>query len=151
MKTYPIFVLLAAFFLTFSACQDDDEPTPSCDYEVAPGTRFFEFEHTSNGETYYAWTADTAVINDALAELQLPEAERRKFINGPIARNPEGCQLNGDWSWYFVAGEWELVEFAIEVCDGNPDFVEENIDEFIRIGRYCPWSAIVKQEVEQPF
>jgi hypothetical protein len=35
-----------------------------------------------------------------------------------------------------------MAEVAIEVCDGLPSYVEENVDEFVdRVGRYCPWAA----------
>jgi hypothetical protein len=35
-----------------------------------------------------------------------------------------------------------MAEFAIEVCDGRPSYVEENVDEFVgTVGRYCPWQA----------
>jgi hypothetical protein len=33
-------------------------------------------------------------------------------------------------------------EAAIELCDGLPSYVEENVDEFVDgVGRYCPWAA----------
>ena len=36
----------------------------------------------------------------------------------------------------------EMAELTIEVCDGNPTFVEENVDYFVdTVGNYCPWSA----------
>ena len=39
-----------------------------------------------------------------------------------------------------------MAEFTIEVCDGRPSFVEENVDEFVdNVGRYCPWSAALVQ------
>lgn len=150
MKTFPILLLLLAALFTYSGCQKGDEP-PACEFQAETGSRFFEFEHSSSGKTFVAWTTDTAVVNDVLQQLALPEAERKQHINGPIARNPEGCQLNGPWSWYFVPDEWILADLSVEVCDGNPDFVEENLDEYIRIGHYCPWSSFVKREVEQPF
>lgn len=35
-----------------------------------------------------------------------------------------------------------MVEAAIEVCDGTPSFVEDEVDYFVdTVGRYCPWSA----------
>jgi hypothetical protein len=35
-----------------------------------------------------------------------------------------------------------MAQFAIEVCDATPSYVEENVDEFVeRVGRYCPWAA----------
>ena len=35
-----------------------------------------------------------------------------------------------------------MAEVAIELCDGLPSYVEENVDEFVeRVRRYCPWAA----------
>jgi hypothetical protein len=36
------------------------------------------------------------------------------------------------------------VEVAIELCDGRPSYVEENVGEYVEtINRYCPWGAKV--------
>jgi hypothetical protein len=35
-----------------------------------------------------------------------------------------------------------MAEYAIELCDARPSYVEENVDEFVgTVGRYCPWHA----------
>ena len=34
-----------------------------------------------------------------------------------------------------------MAEVAIEVCDATPSYVEANLDYFIQLGHYCPWSA----------
>jgi hypothetical protein len=31
----------------------------------------------------------------------------------------------------------------IDVCSGLPSFVEENLADWMALGRYCPWSAIL--------
>ena len=36
------------------------------------------------------------------------------------------------------------------MCDGNPQYVEENLDEYIRIQAYCPWGSYVLQEIGRP-
>jgi len=147
-----LLLFLLCGMMTFSGCDnDDDQPKPACELvQTEPGTRFFEFVHTATDTTFIAWTADTAVINDALAQLQLPEAERGMHINGEIERLPDPCKgLNKNWSWYFVPGKWQLAEVSIEVCDGTPMFVEDNLSEFTdNVGRYCPWGSYVLREVQ---
>lgn len=146
-------LFLALALLVLPACNDDDSPQPDCELTFTNDTRFFEFAHESSDATFVAWTSDTSVINDVLEQLQLPEDQRNKHINGVIERLPEGCEsVNEPWSWYFPAGQWALAEFSIEVCDGNPQFVEDNIGEFVdNVGRYCPWGSYVKREISAPF
>ena len=149
MKTNHLILLLTAIFL--AACSKNDE-TPECNFQTPPeSTRYFEFSHPGSGTTFYAWTTDTAVINLVLSQLALAENQRSMHINGKIAKMPEGCSLNKDWSWYFDPADWTLAELSIELCDGDPRFVEENVDEFVRTGRYCPWSSFVLREVGRPF
>ncbi len=35
------------------------------------------------------------------------------------------------------------MDLTIEVCDGTADFVDENLDTYLELGNYCPWSAVV--------
>lgn len=146
-------LLLTLALMVLPTCNDDDQPQPECSLTFTNDTRFFEFAHRSSDATYIAWTSDTSVINDVLEQLQLPEDQRSKHINGEIERLPEGCEsVNEPWSWYFPAGKWSLAEFSIEVCDGNPQYVEDNIGEFVdNVGRYCPWSSYVNREISAPF
>ena len=52
--------------------------------------------------------------------------------------------FNGPWSWHLVPGTIQVADFAIELCDGTPSYLEANRDEWIRTVRdYCPWSAKV--------
>lgn len=149
MKIYHLLLLLT--FGIFAAC-DNDEPTPDCTLTPQEDARFFEFEHMSSGKTFIAWTSRADVLADVEAELALDPEERIKHINGPIARLPDGCEnVNGQWSWYHEPNEWVLAEISIEVCDGNPDYVEANLDEFIRIGGYCPWGSRLLREIQMPF
>jgi hypothetical protein len=63
-------------------------------------------------------------------------------ILGRVAAGDGG--FNGPWSWHLVPGTIQVVDFAIELCDGTPSHVEASRDEWIRTVReYCPWSAKV--------
>lgn len=151
MKVNHLAVLGLSFVVLLSACKkDDDEGAGNCTVEIPAGTRFFEFQHDDE-DSYYAWTNKQEVINQVEAQLSLPFNERNQHINGKIARIEGDCQLNNDWSWYFTADDWVMADLSIELCDGNPNYVEENLDEYIRIGGYCPWGAKVLREVTQPF
>ncbi len=150
MKSYQ-FVLLSAFIF-FIACTKDAPPEPGCDLNRDANTRFFEFEHISSATSFIVWTNQTNVLSLIDEQLALSPEQRKMHINGPIQRLPEECAaVNENWSWVHKPNEWTLADASIELCDGNPQYVEENLDEYIRIGRYCPWGSRVLREIEAPF
>lgn len=94
---------------------------------------------------FLARTNDPDVIRVAREQLVLPVVERDLFINGPLGRGDGGH--NDPWSWHFVPSEWKLVANTIELCDGTPQMVEDDLDYWVdHIGQYCPWSAYVVEE-----
>ena len=138
------------FLLVFFACSEDDM-TDLCEMNIPSGTRYFEFFHESTGDMFVAWTANTQVLQVVDEQLGLPENERTQHINGKILRDEHSCGFNGNWSWYFDPADWALADFSIELCDGNPQYVEENLDEYVRTGRYCPWGSTISREITKPF
>jgi len=111
--------------------------------------RFFEFGFRNplpDSMNVIAATSDTTVITKALAQLALPENERMLFINGELQYGTE--TNNTLYSWHFVTDAWDMVEVAVEVCDGRPDDVENNKSYWIDlIGRFCPWTSYLKREI----
>lgn len=111
-------------------------------------TRYYEFRHEDDPSDYtmVAATSDPGVIAKVEQELQKPLDERNMHINGDIARGNKA--YNAQWSWYFIPDEWDLVEVSVEVCDGRPGMVEENINYWVdQVGYFCPWSSRVVREV----
>ena len=38
--------------------------------------------------------------------------------------------------------EIEMAEVTIELCDGTPSIIENNLDEWLDVvGQFCPWDA----------
>jgi len=139
----PWFCLLTVLFcagLVFASCD-------SSGGSVDPDMRYYEFVHTSTSETYVAATSDPEVIQEVEAQLNKPMDERDKHINGTIAHGDGGH--NEGYPWHFKTGEWALADVSVEVCDGTPSFVSENVDYFVEeVGRYCPWNSRVNREVD---
>ena len=51
------------------------------------------------------------------------------------------------WRWHFA--DFTLVEAAIELCDGTPTLVEENLEYWLNtVGSFCPWAPYVYAEVK---
>jgi hypothetical protein len=65
----------------------------------------------------------------------------RSQANIPVGRlkcTPK--RYNCPYHWHQDPRTIEFAEFAIEVCDGLPSFVEESCDDF-GAGSYCPFAA----------
>jgi hypothetical protein len=109
-------------------------------------TGMFLFSMRGSLEQFVATTSDPAVLEKARAQLQLRREQRNLFINGPIA--PGNGDHNLDWSWHFVPDEWDLVEAAIEVCDGTPDALEADLERWLsEVGQFCPYTSYVAAEL----
>jgi hypothetical protein len=92
------------------------------------------------GERFCVWTTNPQTIHD-LHELQ-QGTSTANIPNGRILRGPGRARHNAPYHWHLDPQDIAMAEVAIEVCDGLPSYVEENVDEFVeRVGRYCPWAA----------
>jgi hypothetical protein len=93
-----------------------------------------------DGEIFAIWVTNPETIEDIYA-LQSGESNANIPI-GPIQHGPGAANHNAPWNWHFDPEETEMAEVTIELCDGRPSYVEENVDEFVDVvGSYCPWSA----------
>ena len=129
----------------------------SSDLVSGQTTRFFRFvgcndsQHDWRDSSFVAATSDPTVINEVLAELALPMANRSKFPTGTIIAGNGGYNCNGThcFSWRFDSTAWSLTDFAIEVCDGCPySDLDMNLPYWIdTLGSYCPWGGRVIEEL----
>lgn len=93
-----------------------------------------------SGEVFQVWVTNPDTI-DQLFALQAGESQAN-IPNGPILEGAGVANHNMPWSWHLDPEQTEMAEVTIEVCDGAPSFVEENLDEFVNnVGQYCPWNA----------
>ncbi len=121
--------------------------TLSCGKELLPEpspSRTFLFDTRPYGEQFAASTSKPEVVEQVLSQLTLPEDERFMFINGKIAGGNNDYNLN--WNWHFIEDQWELTDFAIEVCDGRPSMVQSDLDYWLALGQFCPWGSYVIRE-----
>lgn len=106
----------------------------------------FEFIHEPASEMFFASTSDSRVIEAVRAELLVPADQRSLHINGPIT--PANSDRNAPWLWEFVDSAWTMAEVSMELCDGTPSYVDENLEKWMEeVGSYCPWSSRVLREV----
>ena len=133
-------VLLMVVFLM--CCGGHDAPTST------PERAFlFAMRGIPDAEgQFVAVTSEPGTLAALERQLALPEDQRMLHINGPIAPGNGGHNLG--WSWHFQPDRWELAEISIELCDGRPQHVEDDVNRWIAdVGRFCPWASFVRREL----
>jgi hypothetical protein len=69
-------------------------------------------------------------------------ASSANIPNGRILRGPGEGGHNEPWSWHLDPEDITMAEVTIELCDGTPLLVEEDLDYWVdTVSYYCPWSA----------
>lgn len=57
---------------------------------------------------------------------------------------PGKSPYDPQWSWHMDPSSIVMAELAMEVCDGHPIYVEDNLDYWLQsVGIYCPWNATI--------
>lgn len=123
LRRHPIVAGLLVFTL-LSSC--GGESGTDVVWETVDGSRFI-----------------TRITDDATLD-QLREAlagdGRAGIPNGRLARGDGGFNTGHDWHMVDV----QIVDMAIEVCDGTASMVDEDVDYWVdTVGQYCPWDARV--------
>ena len=97
-----------------------------------------------SGERYRVFVTDADTVRDVFA---VESGESQATI--PSGRLVRGAvDYNRPWSWHIDPQDIVMAEITMELCDGLPSHVEEDVDYWVdTVGRFCPWSArIVKIE-----
>jgi hypothetical protein len=91
-------------------------------------------------ETFRVWVTNESTIEQIFA---LEAGESMSNIpNGVLHYGPGEFDHNLPWSWHLDPEEIEMADFTIELCDGNPAFVEAELEYFVEtVGHYCTWAA----------
>lgn len=92
------------------------------------------------GERFQVFVTNPRAILDLRA---LRRGESTANIpSGRVLPGPGRVGHNAPYSWHLDPEDISMADMTIEVCDAEPSYVEENVDEFVgNVGRYCPWSA----------
>lgn len=111
-------------------------------------TRYFvcTIESVSTVENFIIAASDEALLEMADAQLLLPVDQRSKFISGGLA--PGNGGFNAPWSWHIPENEWSLVDNSIELCDGRPSDIENNLSYWLdTVKSFCPWGSYIEREI----
>lgn len=103
----------------------------------------FEVEVTGEERFYIALATEEQV---ELATQRMND-ETIGVIHGVVLRGHGG--FNEPYLWHLEPASVTFPDLAMELCDGRPEFVEEDLDYWVdTIGYYCPWGAQIVRRVE---
>jgi hypothetical protein len=95
------------------------------------------------GEKVTLWITDPAFITEAVAKKGMPKGRI------PAFDLVDGRDCDAAWSWHVKPGTAAWADLSTEVCDGCPHLVEQDKASWLKLGRYCPWSAAVADVVDR--
>jgi hypothetical protein len=129
LKTLVLVLIVLAVLL--AACR----PDPANELQ---GGVLAEFD--VHGETFRVWVTNPETIQQLL-DLQAGVSDAN-IPNGRVQHGPGEADHNLPWSWHLDPVDIEMAEMTMELCDGAPWFIEEEVDYFVEtVQRYCPWEA----------
>lgn len=122
-------------FLGLAATGCSTSVTPSPDLK---GGVIATFETV--GEQFKVFVKNPAAIERLLAIRN--GAALGQIPNGRILRGAGAANHNSPRAWHLDPDDIQVVDSAIEVCDGRPSYVDQHLGEYVDVvGRYCPWGA----------
>jgi hypothetical protein len=90
------------------------------------------------GEKYKVFITNEITIEDIYA-LQRGESQAR--IPSGLIREGK-VWYNEPWSWHIDSDDIHMAESTIEICDGLPSHLENNLIYWLNtVKRFCPWGA----------
>ena len=108
-----------------------------CSESTAPVTALFTVE--VSGEQFKAQVEGDAAIAAMQARLQ---SGRTGVISGTLVRGNGG--FNTGWGWHLEPTTVTTPDLAMELCDGRPSFVQNDLDYWMSsVKQFCPWGARV--------
>lgn len=91
------------------------------------------------GERFYLRATNPETVAALRARQQSGEVS---VVLGEVEQGDGG--FNAPWSWHLDPATVEVADAAMELCDGRPSMVQQNVGKWIaEAGVYCPWSAKV--------
>jgi hypothetical protein len=91
------------------------------------------------GQQFTLRATDTETIQQLIDNYN---GKNNFHVTGTLVKGDGG--FNSPWSWHLDPSSVRMAEVSIELCDGTPSFVEENLDYWLdTVHTYCPWSSKV--------
>ena len=109
---------------------------------------FLQPDLDGNHHEFVFAISDPVKVETARVILSNPSDGRRR-VSGII--NPTPAWYNPGWSFHLKPESIDFFELAMEVCDANACWVEENLADIggaaLPGNFWCPWSSLLDREV----
>ena len=125
--------ILAVLFTAVPVCAQQGEPTEA----------YFIFDCPPNTSTFTIKLTDPQTIQEAR---NIIATGARKMVAGTLIKQP--VYYNSQWSYHLDPKSIGFVDFALEVCDANMNYLEANLDT--AFPDWCPWTSRLVKEIPPP-
>jgi len=135
MGRTPGWKTLALVALITAGCDADPTGPPA-------GAALFEIE--ARGERFWVAVTDTA-------EIRRLDERMTAGTDGPVSGELRWGNggFNGPWGWHMAPATVHVADMTIEVCDGWPSLVQEDLTYWVgNVRRFCPWGARVVSRMQ---
>ena len=129
------YLLASACLFALSACDSvqEDPETEATTYIIQVADETFRMQTTD---------PDVATIADGL----LASGETMN-VDGPLLAG--NGAFNAPYSWHLDPDHITFSPVTIELCDGTPSMVEDDLDYWLNnVGAYCPWGITVIDKIQ---
>lgn len=141
MRTQVSLAAVVLLLISLTACSESE---PELDGALFTVRACEGSEGLPTGETFRVLIRDPDTIEEAE---RLMESDDSGVVNAPLLRGDGG--FNTPWSWHMDPDSVTFADFTVEVCDGCPHMIEDDLDYWIdTVGRYCPWSTELIERVQ---
>ncbi len=90
-------------------------------------------------EEFRVWVTNEETIQQIL---DLRDGQSTANIpNGVLHEGQGQADHNAPWAWHMDPIDIEMADATIEVCDGRPSLVDSLLEDYLTVGRFCPWGA----------
>ena len=110
---------------------------------VQPQEAFFVFDVPPNPETVVFKLTDGLKIQEARNVLA---SGKPRIISGTVIKQP--VYYNSPWTFHLDPRSISFPESAIELCDANVRYIEDNLD--VAYPTWCPWNSRLLKEIPAP-
>ncbi len=92
-----------------------------------------------SGEDFRVWVTNEETIQQIF---DLRDGRSSAGIpNGALHEGQGRADHNAPWTWHLDPTDIEMADQTIEACDGRPSLVDSLLEEYLVVGRFCPWGA----------
>lgn len=111
-------------------------------------TAYFEFRGSDALDRFVIRLVEADKIQHA-RDLLFGMTTESPSVMGAIIKTP--ALYNPNWSYHLASETIQFFDLAIEVCDANMRYVEDNLDAvggaFLPNSYWCPWGSEISREI----